>query len=181
MAGNVQIDGVTFSVVNLGNIQALKGTQARRYIRAGQVLTVERTGGSAPAVATFVVRSWLDGRPGLKVFGQPAASEFIDIESNTLGIPATQYVVPAGKVLFVAVTLFRTDAVLGFAGSLMTRLRVDGSTIGVHTFGSGEVTQIPAAVAWYLRGGQTLSVEREGGTADPSATVAARCCLEDVR
>ena len=113
-----------------------------------------------------------------KVYGEPAASEWIDIESNALGGPPTEYVVPPGKVLVGPKVLIRKYD--DFMGAMNGRLLIDGVIVESITFNPTETTQ-SAGGTRYLAEGTTLTVDRWGGDAEPSAKFLARCWLEDLR
>lgn len=49
----------------------------------------------------------------VKILGQPAASEWLDIESNQLNGSPTQYIVPPGKALYLSSILRRQDTWTG--------------------------------------------------------------------
>jgi len=176
--GRVRIDGRSVLSVSLNGTGFVKGAPAAWYLRPGQVLTVERTGGgSASAAATFVVRCWLEGGPGsTKLAGVPAVSEWRDIESNALGGAPVQYVVPKGKVMVPSLAIRPGEAPPGVIDG---RVFVNGNYVGSFSMSGGTPTLLPGPT-WYAREGETVTIERTGGSAVPSETFFLRCWMEDI-
>jgi len=126
----------------------------------------------------------------VKILGQPAASEWIDIESNQHGQAATQYVVPSGKVLTIeAWWNSETDAAL----KMEVEVRIDGVAPGqVNTIFGRDMVKVIAANSGGVpafaiaREGQIVEVSRTDtsvGTAWslPEERATLRGWLEDIR
>lgn len=176
--GRIRIDGKSVLSVSLNGTGFVKGAQSTWHLRPGQVLTVERVdGGGASPAATFVVRCWLEGGPGsTKLAGVPAVAEWRDIESNTLGAPAIQYVVPKHKVMVPSLAIRPGEAP---PGGIDGRVFVNGNYVGSFSMTGGAPTLLPGPT-WYAREGETVTIERTGGSAAASETFFLRCWMEDV-
>ena len=86
------------------------------------------------ALGTLTKQSTLRGP--VKVFGIPHPDEWIDIESNVVGQPATNYTVPDGHRLTL-VAVFKTPPHDGYMyGSIL----VNGSVIGVVLITGGSAS-----------------------------------------
>lgn len=139
------------------------------------------------------------GQP-LKILGQPAASEWIDIESNEVGQPATTYTVPDGhrltlKVMVVTLPFVNgpNDDWIGFR-ILVNGVEVGADALRAHDFDYHAVFQHhlgewssfqPGTV---LHSGQTLTVERtdvgqssDDNYAEDAQTFTVRGFLEKVK
>ena len=120
----------------------------------------------------------------VKIWGQPAASDWVDITSGPEGGSPTQYVVPMGKVLTMT-GIFKPGTA---GGGVVIDVSIDGvltvrrnpdpgrymviDSITVHGNGGGFIA----------REGQLVEVARVGGAeADPQVPGFLQGWLEDIR
>lgn len=135
------------------------------------------------AQGTLGRRSMLNGP--VKIWGQPAASDWVEIESGALGQPGTQYVVPAGKV-FTMTGIY--NPIRGNNGTIQVRVSVDGVHL-VQAFPDegrydmfNTMTIFHPSGGYIAREGQLIEVRRTGGS-NPNANLTGflQGWLEDIR
>lgn len=143
------------------------------FIAAGWQSVSSRTSVQIPAPAVAGT-----GLATLKILGQPAASEWIDIESNQLGQAETVYVVPTGKVLTLH-SGFRLGN-MGLQNESTTGHVLIGAieVTGLGLF-PGESTAIREG--WVAKEGQTVTIGRTGGSAPSQFTFLLRGWMEDMQ
>ena len=136
-----------------------------------------------PLLAQGTVGSVSLLRQPLKIFGQPAASDWIDIESGTLGGQPTQFVVPPGQVLTLQYKHVRANS----GGGMQGNVAIDGSYVAYIGLSPGELhplhdsTPAPWTSGEIAREGQVVTLTRTGGTAPQEFTFIIRGWLEEVR
>lgn len=117
-----------------------------------------------------------------KIFGIPAAAEWLEIESGANNQPGTQFQVPPGRVLTLVYLFNRASN----TGSIDVRVDIDGTVVSdSKSIVLGALTGLyeAATPSPFLNGetaaaGQIVTVKREGGTAIDSNTFALRGWLE---
>ena len=117
------------------------------------------------------------GQP-LKIFGQPALSEWLDIPLDNGNL---NYMVPAGKGLMMYGTTRRID---GLGGSYQAHISVDGVRMVYTLVGTeGELHRINGCGEGmvFAREGQVITANKIGGDAPPNTIFYLRGWLEDIK
>jgi len=129
-----------------------------------------------------------------KILGVPAPDEWMDIESNPVGQPATTFEVPTGHRLTVTSLALSTRFPQNAPNqkNMSMRVAINGSLFFEKTGDPGTQISLAASNHWVvvagtvMNAGDVLTVERfdDGNTignpADPSHTFALRGFLEEV-
>ena len=117
-------------------------------------------------------------RQPLKILGQPALSEWVDIPLDDGNL---QYIVPAGKALMMYGTTRRVE---GLGGSIQTQINVDGVGMVVTSVAEeGDLYRLygyPEAIV-VAREGQVITAMRLAGDAPANTIFYLRSWLEDIK
>lgn len=123
-----------------------------------------------------------------KVLGTPAPSEWIDVASNSVGQPATTYIVPLGTTLTLHGLILTPPFVDTVAEeNIGWTLTIDGELYGTGIFNALGAVELGVEFAQglVLKGNQVLTIERidpgqssSNFYADDAATFSLRAVLE---